>query len=375
MPVTSSEPPKPPTSGVVLVGPIAPYRGGIAQYTSHLLDALRRQLPHAHCISFSRQYPAWLYPGADEFEPGDGGRRADVAYSIDSMNPLTWVRTARLILATNPRLVVFQWWTVFWLPTFLTISWLVRRRNVRTLLICHNLVDHDSGLMKRAAGRWGLSIGNAFLVHSSEHAAALREQRPGAPVRQHPIPTYENYPAATGRLPSRGRLELLFFGFIRPYKGLDVLFEALRRIDDCEVYLTVVGEAWTDPDKIAADARTVPNVELHLSYVDAAESAEYFARADFVVLPYRTATGSAVAAVAHHYGKPLIASRAGGLVDVVQDAETGLLVEPGDADALAEAIRTSSRSEAARMGENVRLTRDSKDWDSMAAELIELGRQ
>lgn len=364
------------TSKIILVGPTAPFRGGISQYNTSLFRELRVTKASHVAYSFSRQYPRWLYPGQSDIDPSLAGHaEPGVVYGIDSINPATWLRTARQIAAERPQLVVFHWWTVFWAPCFISMFALLKRRGIRTAFICHNLTDHDSAGVKVRLSNHMLAQADAYLVHSSEHAEVLARTQPEKPISYHPLPVFDHYPTPRGALPKRGRLELLFFGFIRPYKGLDLLIEALRELHDEDVFLTVVGEPWGDQeDAIRNAARSAPNVELHLSYTSAEDVAEFFGRADIVVLPYRTATGSAVAAVAQHYERAMLATRVGGLPDVVIQGRTGILVPPGDSRSLAGAIGSLTREQAGAMALGVRDFKLKWSWSSLAAELLKLSQ-
>lgn len=356
---------------MILVGPMLPFRGGIAHYNSALFSAARASGLSRVAYSFSRQYPRWLYPGVSDVDPQYSAER-DVEYRIDSLNPFTWWTVARQIASRAPALVAFHWWTIYWLPCFWIMIWILKRSGVRTALICHNVSDHDAGGLKSFLSRLLIGQADSYLVHSEEHARLLSGRFPGRGIVRHPIPPYEHYPIPTGLLDKRGRLELLFFGFIRPYKGLDVLLAALRELNDHDVYLTVVGEPWGDPDAIARAAEGVPNVELHLSYVDDQQAAEFFHRADFLVLPYRAATGSAAAALALHYDTPLLASKVGGIPDVVIDGLNGVLVPPSDTGALAAAIHRLDRSAAKILSEGVIEYKRTHNWTSLAHALATL---
>lgn len=359
---------------VALLGPVAPYRGGIAQYTTRLHRALAG-LCQARTYSFSRQYPAWLYPGESDIEPGkEGTRETGVDYRLDALNPLSWISTALQIARDGCDLAVLNWWTLFWAPGFALIAYLLRKRNIPVVLLCHNLFDHDSNRLKRALSIKLLGQADAYLVHAQEQVEVLNALFPGKPVLRHPLPIYDQFPLPTSTLPKRGRLELLFFGFIRPYKGLDTLIEALAKLGDHEVHLTVIGEPWCDPDELRRQvaASAAPNVELHLGYMDDASAANFFARADMVVLPYRAATGSAVAAVAYHYDCPILATRVGGFKDIVEEGRTGFLVEPDDPQELSARIRDLRREDLDRMREQVRAFKGKLTWESLAGDLLGL---
>lgn len=360
-------------SRIAVIGPVLPYRGGIAQYNTLLARAFAEHDGKAIFFSFSRQYPQWLYPGDGDRDPAfEHHVEPGVRYTIDSVNPLTWWKTARSIAEQAPALVVFHWWTVFWAPCFMIMIGLLKRRGIRVALICHNLVDHDASGLKAAVSRRVIGMAGAYLVHSTEHAEILKNEWPHKPVAQHPIPVYGHYPPARGTLVKRGRLELLFFGFIRPYKGLDVLLEALDSLSDNDVYLTIIGEHWGNSEALTKTTADNYNIDLHLGYMSDAEAAEHFERADFVVLPYKAATPSAVASVAYHYDTPIIASQVSGLVDVVTDGHTGILVPPRDHRALADTIRSSSRVQSRQMAAAVSAYKQTHGWASLCASLDRL---
>jgi glycosyltransferase involved in cell wall biosynthesis len=318
-----------------------------------------------------------LYPGKSDREPNQASyREPGVEYILDSVNPLSWRRALRFIAADHCDLAVFDWWTLFWAPAIALMARSVRRRGVRVAFICHNLADHDSGLLKRKLAKLLLSPADAYLVHSTEQMTSLESSLPGKMVITHPVPLFDQFPPPSEQLPKRGRLELLFFGFIRPYKGLEVLVDALARLGDTQVYLTVVGEPWLPADELRKriDATHAPNIELHLDYVDDQAAANFFGRADLVVLPYLSASGSGVAAMAFHYGCPILATRTGGFPDVITEGETGFLVMPGSVEDLANAIRSLTRAGLEIMRECVLARKARFTWDSLAECVLQIAR-
>lgn len=353
----------------VLVGPLPPFRGGIAQHTTMLFHALRTQTD-LRAISFARQYPAWLFPGESDTEPGQF-RIADpnCEYIVDPLNPVTWRKALKRIREHQADLVIIPWWTVFWAPCFWYLARGCHAHGLEVRFFCHNLVDHESAGWKTFLTRRVLNQGQSYVVQASSEADRLRDLIPGARVLVHPHPLYDQFPEPTRQLRRRANKELLFYGFVRPYKGLDVLIEALARVRDKDIYLTVVGEFWSG----LAEIRSLITkhsldavVEIIPRYVTEEETAAYFARADALVLPYRSATGSGVLAIAYRYEKPVIATTTGAFPDVVRDGETGYLVPPGSPGDLAAAIDRLTRERAGAMAPAIRAMADGMSWDSLA---------
>jgi glycosyltransferase involved in cell wall biosynthesis len=358
---------------LAFIGPVSPFRGGIAQYATALHRALSRRC-ELQTVSFRRLYPAWLYPGKSDREPGmEGHTEPGVTYLLDALNPLTWTAAARAVAARKCDLAIINWWTIFWAPGLALIARMLRKRDMPVVFLVHNLSDHDAGAFKRAVSKYLLSQAAGYLVHSNEQAVRLRQWFPEKPVLLQPVPAWDRFPPALNPRPQRGRLELLFFGFIRPYKGLDTLVDAVARLADQDVHLTVVGEPWCPPQELRAriQASGAPNIELHLEYVDDNAVADFFARADLVVLPYRAATPSAVAAVAYHYDRPVLASRVPGLREVVEEGRTGFLVDPDSPDQLADQLRSITRVQLQQMRPNVQAYKSRFTWDSLAAAAID----
>lgn len=356
-----------------LIGPLLPYRGGIAHHTTMLHRSLSSRA-HLLTISFKRLYPGWLYPGRSDREPGyEGHREGNVKYLIDSLNPLTWLKTCRMLVNHAPQMVIFPWWTAYWAPCFGFMASYLRRRKIEVLFICHNVVDHESAPWKRPLSRVGLSGGDYFAVHTKSDAEALRALVPGAQVVMHPHPMYTHYPPPKNELPRRARLEVLFFGFVRPYKGLDVLIDAMSLLKEEDVFLSIVGEWWSRSSplrQMIREAAVEKRVEVIDRYVTEGEAADYFARADVVVMPYHKATGSGIVTLAYHYGKPVIASDVGGFSEVVSEGVSGRLVAPGDAQALAEAMRGFLDAKPEGMREGIKEVSGRMTWEGLVESIL-----
>jgi glycosyltransferase involved in cell wall biosynthesis len=334
---------------ICLLGPTYPYRGGIAHYTTLLCRELRKS--HAvKFISFKRQYPAFLFPGKSDKDTSDEGIRVDdVDYLLDSMNPLSWLRTARAIVRFKPDLLVLPWWVAFWTAPFWVICSRVRRHGIKVVFICHNVVEHESSVIKRWCAKTVLRLGERFVVHSREDRDNLVAALPGADVVVNHHPTYADLSGQ--RIPkdeAKKRLGLagpviLFFGFVRQYKGLGVLLDAMALIRrrQPEAVLLVVGEFWKDKAdylKQIEDLGIADRVTIMDHYVPNEEIPLYFGAADVVACPYLSVTGSGVVQTAFGFGRPVVATRVGCLPEVVVDGLDGRIVPPGDAGALAQAL-------------------------------------
>jgi glycosyltransferase involved in cell wall biosynthesis len=338
-----------------------------------------------HAFSFKHQYPGWLYPGKTGYKlDPDMPREPGVVYSLNIYNPLSWRSTADRIVAAGCEVAVLDWWTLIMQPEYTYLARRLRKRGVTVLYLCHNLFNHKTGgymgvvdTILGGASKWMLRQADGYIVQASEKKAQLLSMKPGAPVlcRLHPI--YDRFPAAVKHLPKRGRLELLFYGFLRPYKGVDILIEALKRLQDQQVYLTIAGELWggkADTMKqLIVDTGLAANIEIHFEHVSDADTAEYFDRADVLVTPYRSATGSGVVTVAYNYGKPVLATSVGGLAEAVLDGQTGWLVPPEAPDALAQAIAGITREKAAAMRPGIAAFCAENSWEAMAQAICDFG--
>lgn len=363
---------------IILIGPTYPFRGGISHYTTLLFRCLKKQ-HETTFISFTRQYPQFLFPGKTDIDPSEKQIREEgVLPLIDSMNPLTWVNAALKIVRDRPELVILPWWVSFWAPQFWIISTLVKYfSKTKILYICHNLVEHESKWVDRILTRLVLKTGDFFIVHSAEDQEGLLSMIPGAEVRKSFHPTYEVFnfgpsdpDAVRKRHGLKGKI-ILFFGFVREYKGLKYLIEALPRVlSKMKVTLLVVGEFWKDKDeyiRLIKDLKIENNIILVDEYVPNEEVGLYFSAADLVVQPYTSATGSGVIQTAFGFNKPVIATRVGCLREVIDHKKTGYLVPPRDSEAIANAVVSFYEEGKAEefVVDNIIKEKEKFSWDRM----------
>src|SRR6059036_3546497 len=309
---------------IALVGPLAPWRGGLSQYLGLLGESLARRAD-VRAVTFTRQYPEFLFPGRSQKDPESKRPGFPVEALLDSIGPLSWRRTAAHLEAFTPGAVVLKWWMPFFAPSFASSVGPLRRRGTRVVLVCDNLVPHERRPFDDAFTHWMLRNSDGYLVMSDSVERDLDRLKPGAPRRRVAHPFYAQFDGGRWtRASARAHLGLgpgddvaLFFGYVRRYKGLDLLLSAWPRVRGRRpVTLVVAGEFYEDPAPYRALAKAAggePAVRLMEHYLPDDEVESLFKAADVVVLPYRSATQSGVTHVAFALGVPVITTDVGGL--------------------------------------------------------------
>ena len=367
---------------VALLGPLAPWRGGLAQYLALLGESLA---PHAEVrgVTFTRQYPGFLFPGQSQLDPATPRPSFPVESLLDSIGPWSWKRAASRLEAFAPGAVVLKWWMPFFAPAFASAVGPLRPRGTRVVLVCDNLVPHERRPLDGALTRWMLRNSDGYLVMSESVERDLDRLKPGAPRRRVLHPLYAQFDRGRWtRESARARLGLdgevaLFFGYIRRYKGLDTLLEAWREVRARRpATLVVAGEAYEDAApyrRLAARAGGEAAVRWLERYIPDDEVEALFKAADVAVLPYRSATQSGVTHAAYALGVPVITTDVGGLAETVRPDETGLVVPPEDPGALARAIVAFfERGLGPRLRDGVMRLQRAHSWDALAEHALGL---
>ncbi len=371
----------------LVVGPLYPYRGGIARFAERMCDHLMARGHEVSAVTFARQYPALLFPGRTQFEESTREIAFPVERALDTINPLNWVRSARRIIDKRPDLVIFNYWMPFFGPAFGSLVRLLGRRGIRSVALVHNAVPHEKRPGDRLLGRYFLAACSGHIALSRAVEQDLRTLGVTGPIERVGHPVYDVYGDRMASGEARARLGLpvegpvlLFFGFIRPYKGLEVLLRAMPRIADRlpGVRLVVAGECYGDEGSLrhlAEELGVGAAVDFHLRYVGNEEVALYFSAADLVVQPYLSATQSGVAQIAFHFEIPLVLTDVGGLAETVEQDHVGYVVPPGDPVALAEAVeRVFTIGSRDRFREGLKAAKARHSWDHLVDAVLRLDR-
>jgi len=333
---------------IVIVGVFPPFRGGIANF----YETLAERLSNNHeviAINFTTQYPNIFFPGKSQFIESESSTEFEADRILSSVNPLTWQGTANRIIEINPDLIIFKYWMPFFAPSFGTIIKKVKRNlNTKALVICDNIIPHEGRPLDKLLTKYFFNNIDYFIVMSRSVEADLLSLYPGADYLYTPHPLYDIFGASIQKdtakisLGIREQKVLLYFGLIRPYKGLDLLINAakllIQKLDNYKIL--AIGDCYENPEPYSdlVKENGVSDVfDLRMEFVPNDKVNLYFSAADVVVLPYKSATQSGVVPIAYHFNKPVVVTDVGGLSEIVNDGKTGYVVQP-DAGSIANGI-------------------------------------
>jgi glycosyltransferase involved in cell wall biosynthesis len=375
---------------IIIVSTAYPLRGGIAHYNALLASHLSKQHT-VETITFKRQYPKLFFPGKTQEETGGFFRQEGLTPApkmMDSINPFNWIRVAREIRRRRPDLLIFKYWLPFFGPCFGTIAKLAKRgTNIKVLFICDNIIPHERRPGDVAFTKYAFKQADYFIVQSEAVERELRQRFPDCKYRRVPHPVYEIFGAPLEKAAARKLLGIsaknvvLYFGYVRPYKGVMVLLEAMKEIENRqeeigEMLLLLVGEFYDDERKYrqrVRDLKLEARVRFVNDYVPNDQVASYFCAADVVALPYLSATQSGIAQIAYNFNKPVIATDVGGLAEVILHERTGFLVPPNEPRALAETVHRFYREKReTEFAANVKIEKRKYAWENLVQNIEQL---
>lgn len=368
---------------IALIGPIYPYKGGIAHYTGAMYQALNEKYD-VEMISYQLQYPKFLFKKEQKDFQNKLFQIKDAKFIINTINPLSWMKSVKYIKKINPDLVIIQWWHPYFSPCYWFVALLLSK--IKKIFICHNVFPHESFPFDRYLTKCVLTKGDGFVVQSSKDLEDLKSIMKEPKVKNAVHPTYNMFKfkdidkrtARLGLKLEKQEKVILFFGFVREYKGLKHLIKAMPKVRETyqDIKLLIVGEFGSDK----ADYIDLINknqvkdcLKIYDGYIPDIEVQQYFVAADIVVLPYESATQSGIVQMAYGFEKPVIATEVGGLPEVVVNNKTGYIVRPQDSEELAKAIikfYSENKEEEFICGVKDEAYRFS--WDHMTELILEL---
>jgi glycosyltransferase involved in cell wall biosynthesis len=368
---------------IVIIGSAHPLRGGgISTFNERLAEVLQQQGHDVSIYSFSLQYPSFLFPGKSQFTNEPAPKNLLIYSVINSINPLNWIKTGTRIKKNNPDLVIVRYWLPFMGPCLGTILRRVKKnKHTRILCIADNIIPHEKRIGDMAFTRYFLKPVDTFLTMSKDVLKDLKTLTRKT-ANYHPHPLYDNYGPAISKDEACRALGLntqnkhiLFFGFIRKYKGLDLLLEALNIIkaNTLNIKLVIAGEFYDDKayyEELIAKYQLQNLVVMFTSFIPNNEIKNYFCAADLVVQPYRTATQSGITQIAFHFEKPIVVTDVGGLAELVPDNKCGYVVKPVPASIADAIIKFYTDGPIDRFEENIKTEKTKYSWDSFTQSLL-----
>jgi len=335
---------------VVIIGPAHPLRGGLATFDHRLAKEFNDQGDDCSIVSYSLQYPSILFPGKTQYSDEPAPSNLTIHTLINSVNPINWLRVGKQIKNWKPDLIVVRFWIPFMGPALGTMLRQVKKnRHTKIVCIADNVIPHEKRPGDKPFTKYFLKSCDAFITMSEKVMKDLRQFEPSKPAQFVEHPLYDNFGESISKEEARKNLGLpvndriiLFFGFIRQYKGLDILLRAMadERIKSANIKLLIAGEFYEDEkpyQQLIAEYNLQDQIILKTNFIPDSEVRNYLCAADCVIQPYRNATQSGVTPLAYHFEKPMVVTNVGGLPSLVPHQKVGLVAEP-DPKAIADAI-------------------------------------
>lgn len=371
---------------ILIIGTAHPYRGGLAAFNERLALQFVAEGHQVEVETFTLQYPGFLFPGKSQFTDDPAPAGLSIRRSINSCNPFNWVSEGRRLRKKNADLVVFAYWMSFMAPCFGTLARCIKRNGKsRCIGLIHNMIPHEPNLLDKLFPNYFVKAMDGFTTLSQAVIADIDKfDHSSKPKTWAPHPIYDHYGQRIDKEQARRLLDIpvqgryvLFFGFIRDYKGLDLLLDAFgeQALWDHDIKLIVAGEFYGDPAPYMDQIKRLDisdRVLLFNDYIPDSEVNRYFCACDIVAQPYKTATQSGVTQIAFHFEKPMLVTRVGGLPEIVPHDVIGYVVEP-DSTAIAQAlVRYYIEEREGAFIEGVRLEKQKYSWNRMTAAVLQV---
>ncbi len=368
---------------IKIISSAYPLRGGISHFTGLLFKELKKK-HDVEVITFKRQYPKIFFPGKSQIEKDNNIEKIDTKILVDSVNPLNWLLVGNKIKKEKPDLIIFKYWMPFFAPCFGTISRIAKQNGItKSLIICDNVIPHERKPGDIILTKYFFSAADYFVLMSESVKKDLLKIKSSANYKLLFHPVYSNFGEAVDKQKAKEKLGLksekniLFFGFIRKYKGLDILLKAAALLKNkIDLNVIVAGEFYENEEQYASLIKKLnigDMVKLYNDFIPTGDVKYYFSAADIVVLPYKDATQSGIVQIANNFDKPVIASKVGGLTEVIEEGKTGYLVDKENPKQLSEAIiKFYNEKKEQEFINNIKINAAKYSWQKFTDGMLEL---
>lgn len=373
---------------ITLLGPAHPFRGGIAALNERLAQQLVDEGHDVNIVSFTVQYPGFLFPGKTQFNNFDANFNFPVTREINSVNPLNWAAVGKKLQHTKPDIVIVRFWLPFMAMSLGNICRQVRKNNhTKVIALTDNLIPHEKRIGDNFLIRYFMNSVDAYIAMSESVLNDIKSFDNSKPKKLTPHPIYDHYGIIEEKAIALKKLNLpesdryiLFFGFIRDYKGLDLLLEAF--VDDFfiqnNIKLIIAGEFYSNEEKYMSLIRKLgisEHIILKTEFIPNAEVQNYFNAADIVVQPYKSATQSGVAQIAYHFNKPILVTKVGGLAEIVPHMKVGYVVQPQPDEIKKALIDFYTANRKNEFEKHLITEKERFSWDKMTKTIYELTKE
>ncbi len=369
---------------IFIIGPAFPLRGGLATFDELFCNAFNEQGHHCEIISYSLQYPGFLFPGSTQFDTtGIAPKNLKIHTLINSVNPFSWIKTAKFIKKQKPDFIVFRFWIPFMGPALGSIARMVRKSGIKILAITDNVIPHEKRIGDVAFSKYFINGCDGFVTMSKAVMKDLEKFTATSHKKYLLHPLYTSFGEKLDKVDARKALGLpenkkivLFFGLIRNYKGLDMLLDAFNELkSNPDINLLIAGEFYEDKQPyldLIEKYQIQDRVMLHGKFIANEDVKLYFSAADLVALPYRSATQSGVTQVSFHFEVPTLVTNVGGLSEIIPDKVAGYVVE-SSGKAIAEAIKDYfENNRIVAFTEGMKSEKQKYDWKIFVTEVVDL---
>lgn len=369
---------------IAFLSPFYPYRGGIAQFSDSLYEVLSKE-HEVKAFTFTRQYPKILFPGSTQYVlDEDLKRNINAERILDSINPLSYRKTANRIHEYKPDLIITSYWMPFFAPAFGIVTRSLKKKGYKIISILHNVIPHEKRPGDIMLTKFFFRQNTGLVVLNEESKKDIENLIPGAKYIIQPHPLYNHYGSEIDKQEARKKLNIpeikkviLFFGFIRDYKGLDILIESMKDLDD-SYHLLIAGEVYGSFQKyrdIIDKYNLQDKISLHIKYIPDSNVPVYFSAADVTVLPYRSGTQSGIIGISYHFNLPVIIADTGGLKEMVEDGKTGLVISSSTPELIVNAVKKYFVEGLKEKSQpNIREYKKKYSWDNLAKAIIDFSK-